>query len=110
MLTDNKWIIAVLGGTGKEGKGLAYRWAEAGFSVVIGSRSIERAKETAAEINASEYPISVMGEDNLKAVRAANIVVLSVPYSAHRETLETIKSDMAGKILIDVRCHWFVLG
>jgi NADPH-dependent F420 reductase len=102
MLTDNKMIIAVLGGTGKEGKGLAYRWSKAGLSVVIGSRSIDRAKETAAEINNSNIPISVTGEDNLSAVRAADIIVLSVPYAAHRETLETIKSAMPGKILVDV--------
>jgi 8-hydroxy-5-deazaflavin:NADPH oxidoreductase len=102
MLTDHGKTIAVLGGTGKEGKGLASRWAKAGLSVVIGSRSIDRAKETAAEINAAHYPLAVMGEDNLNAVRAADIVVLSVPYSAHRETLETIRSAMAGKILVDV--------
>jgi NADPH-dependent F420 reductase len=102
MVTDKRWTIAVLGGTGKEGKGLASRWAKSGLSVVIGSRSIDRAKETATEINLADYPISVMGEDNLSATRAADIVVISVPYSAHRETLETIKPAMQGKILIDV--------
>jgi len=102
MLTDKQGTIAVLGGTGKEGKGLAFRWAKAGLTVVIGSRSIDRAKEAAAEINSAGYPIPVMGEDNLNAVRAAGIVVLSVPFSAHRETLETIKSAMPGKILVDV--------
>jgi NADPH-dependent F420 reductase len=102
MLTGKKWNIAVLGGTGKEGKGLATRWAKAGLSVVIGSRSIERAKETAAEINTAKHSIPVLGEDNLNATRTADIVVLSVPYSAHRDTLETIRSAMQGKILIDV--------
>jgi NADPH-dependent F420 reductase len=102
MLTDKQSTIAVLGGTGKEGKGLAFRWAKAGLTVDIGSRSIDRAKEAAAEINSEGYPTSVMGEDNLNAVRTADIVVLSVPYSAHRETLETIKSTMPGKILVDL--------
>ena len=102
MITDKRWTIAVLGGTGKEGKGLASRWAKAGLSVIIGSRNMDRAKEAAAEINSAKCPISVQGEDNLNAARAAEIVVLSVPYSAHRDTLETIKSAMQGKILIDV--------
>lgn len=102
MLTDKRWTIAVLGGTGKEGKGLASRWAKAGLSVVIGSRNIDRAKETAAEINTAKHPVSVIGEDNLNATRSADIVVLSVPYSAHRETLETIKPAMQGKILVDI--------
>ena len=102
MSTDKRWTIAVLGGTGKEGKGLASRWAMAGFSVVIGSRSIDRAKETAADINTAKPPAAVMGDDNFKAAQAADIVVLSVPYSAHRETLETIKPVMPGRILVDV--------
>jgi hypothetical protein len=102
MLTDKQWTIAVLGGTGKEGKGLASRWAMAGLSVIIGSRNADRAKETAAEINAANPPLSVTGDNNLKATQTAEIVVLSVPYSAHRETLDTIKSAMQGKILLDV--------
>jgi hypothetical protein len=102
MVTDKQWTIAVLGGTGKEGKGLASRWAKAGLPVIIGSRNIDRAKETAAEINSAGYPSPVTGEENLNATRAADIVVISVPYSAHRETLETIKPAMQGKILIDV--------
>ncbi len=102
MLTDKRWTLAVLGGTGKEGKGLAARWAKAGLSVVIGSRNKDKAKETAAEINTANCPILVQGEDNLNATRAADIVVLTVPYSAHRETLESIKPAMQGKILVDV--------
>ncbi len=95
--------IAVLGGTGKEGKGLAYRWARAGYHVFIGSRAEEKAIAAANEIREMLGDgSSVIGMDNLRAAKEANIVVLSVPYSAHRSTLESVKSELQGKILIDV--------
>jgi NADPH-dependent F420 reductase len=95
--------IAVLGGTGKEGKGLAYRWAKAGYKVLIGSRSIERAVTAASEImELLEGSSSVVGTSNLEAAQLADIVVLTVPYAAHRETLESVKETLKGKILIDV--------
>jgi len=95
--------IAVLGGTGKEGKGLAYRWASAGYRVLIGSRSSERAVTAASEIiELLEGSGSVVGTSNQEAAQQANIVVLTVPYSAHRETLESVKDLLKGKLLIDV--------
>ena len=95
--------IAVLGGTGKEGKGLAYRWAKAGYQVLIGSRSSERAVTAASEImELLEGSSSLVGTTNLEAAQQANIVVLTVPYSAHRETLESVKDVLKGKLLIDV--------
>ena len=95
--------IAVLGGTGKEGKGLAYRWANAGYRVLIGSRSSERAVTAASEIiGLLEGSGSVVGTTNQEAAQQANIVVLTVPYSAHRETLESVKDLLKGKLLIDV--------
>ncbi|HSL44437.1 MAG TPA: NADPH-dependent F420 reductase [Anaerolineales bacterium] len=95
--------IAVLGGTGKEGKGLAFRWAKAGYRVLIGSRSSERAVKTASEImELLEGSSSVVGASNLEAAEQADIVVLTVPYSAHRDTLESVKSTLKGKILVDV--------
>lgn len=95
--------IAVLGGTGKEGKGLAYRWAKAGYRVLIGSRSSEKAVTAASEImQLLEGSSSVVGTTNLEAAQQAEIVVLTVPYSAHRETLETVKEALKGKILVDV--------
>jgi NADPH-dependent F420 reductase len=95
--------IAVLGGTGKEGKGLAYRWAKAGYRVLIGSRSSEKAVKTASEImELLEGSSSVVGATNLEAAEQADIVVLTVPYSAHRDTLENVKVALQGKILIDV--------
>jgi len=95
--------IAVLGGTGREGKGLAYRWAKSGYKVLIGSRSSGRAVTTASEIMAMlEGSSSLVGTSNLEAAQLANIVVLVVPYSAHRETLESVKDVLKGKILVDV--------
>lgn len=95
--------IAVLGGTGKEGKGLAYRWARAGCHVLIGSRDEEKARNAANEIREMlEDGVSVTGLGNLEAAREADIVVLTVPYSAHRATLESVKDVLKGKILVDV--------
>ena len=96
-------LIAVLGGTGKEGKGLAYRWAKAGYSVLIGSRAEEKAISAAAEIvGLLDGASSTVGMSNLEAAKQANIVVLTVPYAAHRATLESVKDVLKGKILIDV--------
>jgi 8-hydroxy-5-deazaflavin:NADPH oxidoreductase len=95
--------IAVLGGTGKEGKGLAYRWAKAGYKIVIGSRIPEKAVTAASEIiELLEGSSSVVGASNLEAASQADIVVLSVPYAAHRDTLEGVKGALKGKLLIDV--------
>ncbi len=95
--------IAVLGGTGKEGKGLAYRWAKAGYRVLIGSRTSEKAIAAASEIiQLIDGAASIVGMPNLEAVQQANIVVLTVPYAAHRETLESVKGALSGKILVDV--------
>ncbi|HMZ08689.1 MAG TPA: NADPH-dependent F420 reductase [Anaerolineales bacterium] len=95
--------IAVLGGTGKEGKGLAYRWARAGYHVVIGSRSEEKAADAAKEISEMLGDgIFVKGLSNLQAAKEANIVVLTVPYAAHRDTLESVKNELQGKVLVDV--------
>ena len=95
--------IAVLGGTGKEGKGLAYRWARAGYHVLIGSRSEEKAVAAAKEVTELLGDgVSVVGMTNSKAAQDANIVVLTVPYAAHRDTLETVKNEVQGKILVDV--------
>lgn len=95
--------IAVLGGTGKEGKGLAFRWAKAGYRVLIGSRSPEKAVKAASEImELLEGDSSVVGMANPEAAEQANIVVLTVPYAAHRTTLESVKAALKGKLLVDV--------
>jgi NADPH-dependent F420 reductase len=95
--------IAIAGGTGKEGKGLAYRWAKAGYQLIIGSRSLEKAQAAAAELNTLlTGKVSVLGMVNADAVEKADLVVLTVPFSAHADTLQSLKSVLAGKILIDV--------
>ncbi len=95
--------LAVLGGTGKEGKGLAYRWAKAGYNVIIGSRATEKAQAAAAELtDLLGGKATVSGADNLSAAQQAQLIVLTVPYAAHRDTLESVKDALQGKILVDV--------
>jgi NADPH-dependent F420 reductase len=94
--------IAVLGGTGKEGKGLAYRWAKAGYRILIGSRYSEKAVTVASEImELLEGESSIVGTTNQEAAKQADIVVLTVPYSGHREFLESLKDSLNGKLVID---------
>jgi NADPH-dependent F420 reductase len=94
--------IAVLGGTGKEGGGIALRLAHRGYDVIIGSRSAERAQEAADAMNAKLGSESMRGADNVSAATAADIVVLAVPYSGQKATVEEVQAQLAGKILIDV--------
>jgi NADPH-dependent F420 reductase len=102
MQPQPKSKIAVLGGTGKEGSGLALRWANAGHHIVIGSRMRERAQEAAAAINARIGIERAEGAGNLAAAQRGDIVVLTVPYAAQLATLEEVRTALAGKILIDV--------
>ena len=93
--------VAILGGTGKEGSGLALRWARAGYFVIIGSRSAERAGQTAHEINTQLSMDNTQGMDNESACKAADIVILTVPPEAQLDTLSSVKSLLVGKILVD---------
>ncbi len=103
MSNDTLPTIAVLGGTGKEGRGLALRWAHAGYKVIVGSRDPDRAVAAAAELNAlpGTEP-TVRGLGNVDAARECDIAVLSVPYEAHAATLTSIQEAVQGKLLIDV--------
>lgn len=95
--------IAVFGGTGKEGKGLALRWAAKGHEIIIGSRSAERAQAAADDIaRILGANVRVRGADNLAAAQACSIGVLSVPYAAQIETAESVAGALDGKILVDV--------
>ncbi len=94
--------LAILGGTGKEGAGLALRWARHGYRIIIGSRSAQRAQSRAAEMLAETPGAALRGLGNVEAAAAADIVVLSVPYSAHKATLESVREACAGKILVDL--------
>jgi NADPH-dependent F420 reductase len=94
-------ILAILGGTGKEGPGLALRWASAGYRIIIGSRQLDRALATAAELNAALGGDFVKGMVNGEAARSADICVLTVVQSAHQAAVESLKEDLQGKILVD---------
>jgi len=101
MTTNSPFTIAIVGGTGALGAGLAMRWARAGHSVTVGSREAARASEQAIEMSAIASA-EITGADNADATRKRDIVVVAVPYSHHRSTLESIQPHLQGKILIDV--------
>lgn len=99
--------IAIIGGTGALGTGLARRWSAAGYQVIIGSRTQEKADEALKDLKAvmaerGQADLRVRALDNLAAAGAADIVVLTVPFAHHKSTLESIKPALEGKILIDV--------
>ncbi len=100
-MTETGKIIAVLGGAGHEGAGLAARWAKAGHKVVIGSRDPARAAEAAATL-AAQSGGDVRGANNEEAAAAAEIVVLAVPYAAQAALAQAVRPHLEGKILIDV--------
>jgi NADPH-dependent F420 reductase len=95
-------MIGILGGTGDQGRGLAYRFARAGLRVVIGSRTPDRAASAAAEI-ASMPGVTgqVEGRGNAECARSADIVIVAVPWDGHAETLSTLRAPLAGKVVVD---------
>ena len=107
MTTENLPVLAILGGTGDLGTGLARRWAQAGYEVIIGSRTLEKAqaavadlREVMAERGVSDVTVQAMS--NADAAAAAEIVTLTVPFSHQVSTLESVRDALQGKILIDV--------
>jgi 8-hydroxy-5-deazaflavin:NADPH oxidoreductase len=98
----NKMTIAVIGGTGAEGGGLALRWADAGHTVFVGSRDAGKAEVAAKELNANlERPLLKSGS-NEEIVKHCDLIVLAVPYAAQLNTVEPLRKYLLGKILIDV--------
>ena len=96
------YTIAILGGTGNEGPGLAMRWAKAGHTIIIGSREAEKAQRVADEINAKLGESLVTGAANTDAAFACDVAVLTVPYAAQNALLETLTGALQGKTLINV--------
>ncbi|MDH5507941.1 MAG: NADPH-dependent F420 reductase [Anaerolineae bacterium] len=96
-----KPTIAILGGTGKEGPGLALRWAHAGYTIIIGSRQSEKALATAAELNTKLGIDTITGLPNDAAALAADISVLTVVATAQQAALHGLKPALQGKILVD---------
>jgi len=93
--------LAIIGGTGALGTGLATRWAGAGYTVVLGSRTREKAEDAALRIEARNGAPAVRGLDNRSAAAACDIAVIAVPYASHGATLDEIREAVAGKIVID---------
>ncbi|MEZ3182139.1 NADPH-dependent F420 reductase [Streptomyces pimonensis] len=89
-------VVGVLGGTGPQGKGLAYRLAKAGQKVIIGSRAAERAQAAAEELGHG-----VEGADNAGTARRSDIVIVAVPWDGHGETLGSLREELAGKLVVD---------
>jgi NADPH-dependent F420 reductase len=90
--------IAVLGGTGPQGRGLARRFAQAGLTVVLGSRTASRAEEAAAAL--AEVG-TVSGASNADAAGAGDVVLVAVPWDGHRELLESLAPLLVGKVVVD---------
>jgi NADPH-dependent F420 reductase len=92
----SRLVVGVLGGTGPQGMGLAYRLARADQQVIIGSRTAERAETAAAELG-----LGIRGADNAATARVSDIVIVAVPWQGHGAVLESLRGELAGKIVID---------
>jgi len=102
-MADELPIIAIMGGTGNQGYGLALRWAKAGYKIFIGSRDQKKAMLSAEKINELVPPVTpVIGSDNGEAADLSNIAILAVPASAQVSVADEIRDKIKGKILIDV--------
>lgn len=97
----SKPVIAIIGGTGEEGTGLAMRWVSAGYRVIIGSRQTERAEATAAKLNELLGIDTITGKENADAAGEAEICVLTVVSQAHKAAVENLKDALQGKIVVD---------
>ncbi|MFE5741648.1 NADPH-dependent F420 reductase [Streptomyces celluloflavus] len=89
-------VVGVLGGTGDQGRGLAYRFAKAGQKVIIGSRAAERAQTAAGELG-----LGIEGAANADCARRSDVVIVAVPWEGHAQTLESLRAELAGKLVID---------
>jgi NADPH-dependent F420 reductase len=98
---NRKPTLAILGGTGKEGPGLARRWAQAGYPIIIGSRQPEKAEATAQSLREELGLKDIRGLENAAAARQADICILTVVFSAHEAALESLQEALQGKILVD---------
>lgn len=95
------FVIAILGGTGNEGPGLALRWAKAGHSIIIGSRETQKAQKIATELKELLGLDTITGMENSAAAKAADICVLTIVAKAHRAAIEGLKDALQGKIVVD---------
>ncbi|GAB3157069.1 NADPH-dependent F420 reductase [Micromonospora sonneratiae] len=96
--------VGIIGGTGDQGRGLAYRFARAGQTVLVGSRSAERAVSAAQEIGALPgvpSPTVISGGDNIDVATRADVVIIAVPWDGHAATLSALREPLAGKVVVD---------
>jgi NADPH-dependent F420 reductase len=100
-VSADKPTLAIIGGTGTLGSGLAMRWAAAGYAVVIGSRNADKAQAAAAALVAGGGAPAPRGASNAEAAKAADVIILTVPWSNHAQILDEIKPHTAGKIVVD---------
>ncbi len=98
--------IGILGGTGKEGQGLALRWAKGGVEVLMGSRTPNKAERVARDLNATLGREVVHGLSNQDAAAQAGAVVSTLPHAGHRETLESLKKELNRKLLMVATVIW----
>ena len=100
-MNKEKTTIAILGGTGALGSALAKKWAQNGYTVIVGSRKKEKAETTAIELNKEIGSELIKGLDLIEASKNCNLAVMAVPYSSHQMTLDAVKINLIGKIIID---------
>lgn len=99
-------IVAILGGTGKEGQGLALRLAARGRAVILGSRDAEKGRRVAEELNARLGSSLVTGTTNANAARDGAVIVSTLPYPGHIETATESRDALAGKLVITATIRW----
>lgn len=100
---DHSEAIGIIGGTGPLGRGLAVRWALAGYDIWVGSRTEDKAADVADRIRAKAgEDVSVRGAENLRATQQADIVVVTVPYEAQVSTLPDLREAVGDKVVINV--------
>ena len=100
-IDHHRCTLGIIGGSGALGQGLATRWLRAGYKIIIGSRDIAKAREAAQHLQESTGSKEVGGDQNTAAASASDIVVITVPFSAHLETLKAIGGSVQGKIVVD---------
>jgi NADPH-dependent F420 reductase len=99
-------VVAILGGTGKEGQGLALRFAAHGRSVILGSREAEKGRRIAEELNTKLGEPRVLGTTNAEAARDGEVIVSTLPYPGHVETAAGLRESLAGKLLVTATIRW----
>jgi NADPH-dependent F420 reductase len=99
-------LIAILGGTGKEGQGLAMRFAARGRPVILGSREKAKGERIAEELNAKLGSSLITGAENLDAAKAGSVLVSTLPYPGHTDTARGLAEALAGKLLVSATIRW----